>query len=198
MRIVLAGVGGALGSRLAPELMRRGHEVVGITRYPQNVAAIEALGARGVVADVLEHDGLRSAIVEADPDLVMHEVTGLPKVRATVPIRTRAVARVRTVGTENLVSAAAAAQARFMAQSVAFPLQRSVQRAVTYLEDRAREVDGLVVRYGHFYGPGTWFPQRSKDDESVQIETAARLTADLVDEPGGIVTVLDSGITRLQ
>lgn len=197
MRIFLAGATGVIGSRLIPLLVEQGHEVAGLTRSPQKVAAIDRAGARGIVADVLDHGAIRQAVVDFDPDLVLHQVTDLPEHRASLPLKLRSLNRVRTVGTENLVSAALAGRARIIAQSIAFPVPSVAKRAVQYLEDRVYEVDGLVLRYGQFYGPGTWSEHAPKGDSVVSVDNAAAQTVALLEEPGGIIQVLDSGTTRL-
>ena len=142
---------------------------------------IEALGARGVVADAFDADALRRAVVAAKPDVVIHQLTDLPDVSdpAQMAVVREKNARLRIEGTRNLMAAAKAAGVRrVVAQSIAFiyapgpkphreddPLDQSEAQRMTIagvmaLEDAVLNtpgIDGIVLRYGRLYGPGTWF-----------------------------------------
>lgn len=180
MNIFVAGATGVIGRPLLKLLCHAGHTVTGTTRSAGKTAAIEALGARAVVADAFDADGLQRAVAAAKPEVVIHQLTDLPDTldpQAAVAMR-EANTRLRIEGTRNLMAAAKAAGVRrVVAQSIAFiyapghkpyretdPLDRGeAQRVtiagVTALEDAALNtagIEGVVLRYGRLYGPGTW------------------------------------------
>lgn len=181
MNVFVAGATGVIGQPLVKLLVGAGHAVTGTTRSAARVADIETLGARGVVADAFDAEGLRRAVVAAKPEVVIHQLTDLPDV--SDPAQMAAVrqrnARVRIDGTRNLMAAAKAAGVRrVVAQSIAFiyapgrkpyregdPLDSSEAQRVTIEGVVALEevvlhtpgVDSIVLRYGRLYGPDTWF-----------------------------------------
>lgn len=181
MKIFVAGATGAVGKRLVPLLIENGHEVVGMTRSRPEL--VEELGGTPVVADGLDRAAVQQAVVDAKPDVVIHQLTAIP---ATPEMRNvdRVFAqtnRLRTEGTDNLLAAARTAGARrFIAQSFAGwpyarqggPLKneedpldddppkptRETLAAVKHLErvvTEAEGIEGIVLRYAGFYGPGT-------------------------------------------
>jgi len=181
VRLFLAGASGAIGRRLTPLLIAAGHRVSGITRSAANVRALEAAGVSATVVDVFDADALKKAVTAAAPEVVIHQLTDLPhaiedesELAAAYPRN----ARIRIDGTRNLIAAAKAARARrFIVQSVAFayapggephpetdPLNvadgpRAVTvRAAADMESQALSsgLAAIVLRYGFFYGPGTW------------------------------------------
>ena len=182
MRVFVAGATGAIGSKLVPALVRNGHDVVGTTRSPERARAVEAAGARAAVVDALDGEAVKRAVAEAEPDVIVHELTAIP---ANLNPRRfdRAFSmtnRLRTEGTEHLVAAAEAAGVRrFVAQSfAAWPYARQgswvkteddpldedppaqVRRtleAIRYVERATLggSFEGMALRYGGFYGPGT-------------------------------------------
>jgi len=180
VRVFVAGASGAIGRPLVAQLLGAGHEVTGMTRRPERAEEISAAGARGVVGDVFDPDALAAAVAEVRPEVVVHELTALP---ADLDLRRKGVYaannRIRTEGTRNLVAAARAAGAsRFVAQSIAFvyapddgPATEDAptltapggefEAALEATFDLERQtvgapgLDGLVLRYGFFYGPGT-------------------------------------------
>ncbi len=182
MNVFLAGASGVIGRRLVPLLRDAGHQVTGTTRSPEKAAALETLGAKGIVVEVYDARALLKAMYAAHPDVVIHQLTDLPD---TIDPQTYTAAlirnsRVRTEGTPNLVAAAEMSGARRMiAQSVAFayapggepcaesaPLDHGAKDARRALVDgivaleksitAVRSLDGIILRYGYFYGPGTW------------------------------------------
>jgi nucleoside-diphosphate-sugar epimerase len=183
MRIFLAGASGALGSRLAPMLVAAGHQVTGTTRTPAKAEALRAAGVEPVVVDGLDRDAIVAAVVAARPDAIVHQLTGLSNLNSLRDFDRafEVTNRLRTAGTDNLLAAARAAGARrFVAQSYAgWPYARSggpvkteddpldpepvpsmsrTLAAIRRLEDTVTgtpEIDGIVLRYGGFYGPGT-------------------------------------------
>ncbi len=183
MKILVAGATGALGKQLVPRLVAGGHEVTGMTRTASKRDAIRALGATPVVADALEPDEVASAVAEARPEVIVHQLTAL-----SGPLDMRhfdrmfaLTNRLRTEGTDHLLSAGRAVGVRrFVAQSYAGwpfarnggpvkseedPLDptppdglRSTFDAIRYVESTvtgAGWTEGIVLRYGGFYGPGT-------------------------------------------
>ena len=181
MRVFLAGATGVIGRPLIGLLRHAGHEVTGTTRSSAKIAEIEALGATGVAVDAFDAEGLRRAVAAAKPDIVIHQLTDLPDV--SDPAQMGAVreknARLRIEGTRNLMAAVKAANVRrVIAQSIAFvyapgpkphregdPLETDQANRVTIDGVKALEdvvlntpgIDGIVLRYGRLYGPGTWF-----------------------------------------
>ncbi len=181
MRVFVAGASGAIGRPLVPRLVAAGHEVAGMTRRPERAEEIRAAGAEAVICDAFDADGLREAVVGAEPEAVVHLLTALPqkfKPRSDLSPTNK----VRVEGTRNLVAAARAAGARRMvAEGVAFfyapegdwvkdegaPLfarpPGAFGDAVGALTDLERQVlgaegiEGLVLRYGWIYGPGTYY-----------------------------------------
>jgi nucleoside-diphosphate-sugar epimerase len=193
MKIFVAGASGVLGSQLVPLLVDAGHEVVGTTTSPRKLETLGALGARPVVLDVLDAEAVGRAISEAEPEVVVHEATALSGIGGNFRKFDEMFAqtnRLRMEGTDNLLAAALATGARkLVAQSYAgwtFAREGAAVKdedaaldpapagnaketiaAIRYLEERvgaAREFDGIVLRYGGFYGPGTSF---AEDGESV-------------------------------
>ena len=167
MRVFLAGATGALGRALLPRLVAAGHEVTGMTRSEERGAAVREAGAEPLVCDVFDEERLRAALAAARPEVVLHELTALPK---RINYRKRShfepTNRLRGEGTRILLAAAVAAGARRMlVQSIAFVqdppgpgLVGESSRIVLEMERAAsgsRELDGLALRYGFLYGPDT-------------------------------------------
>jgi nucleoside-diphosphate-sugar epimerase len=184
MRVFVAGASGAIGRSLVPQLVAAGHEVTGTTRSQERAEAIRAAGARAAVCDALDADALRAAVAEAAPEVVVHQLTALPD-RYDPRDKTiyDATNRLRGPGTALLLDAARAAGARrFVCQSIAFayapgprpeakdedaplllgapaPFGEGVRTLVDMERSvlEAEGIEGLVLRYGWFYGPGTYF-----------------------------------------
>jgi nucleoside-diphosphate-sugar epimerase len=183
MRIFVAGATGALGRRLVPLLVERGHQVTGMTRTAGKAAGLRAAGTEPVVADALDRDAVLAAVAAARPEVVVHELTALAEMTDFRKLDQgfALTNRLRTEGTDHLLAAARAAGARrFVAQSFAgWPFARvggpvkteddpldpdppaQLRRtldAIRHLESAvlgAEGVEGVVLRYGGFYGPGT-------------------------------------------
>jgi 2-alkyl-3-oxoalkanoate reductase len=182
MRIFLAGATGVIGRPLLTKLLDDGHEVTAITRSKDRAVQLAGTHVRAVVTDVYDRDAVRRAMIDARPDVVVHQMTALPaRIRPKkVNADSFATNRLRTKGTQILIEAAIDAGARrFVAQSIAFvtrpqgppildesaPLyddapaaMRDFIVAVAELEQRvtsAPGIDGVVLRYGFFYGPKT-------------------------------------------
>ena len=181
MNVFLAGATGVIGRPLIGLLRGAGHTVTGATRSPSKLAEIEKLGGTGVAVDAFDAEGLTRAVVAARPHAVIHQLTDLPDVSdpAQMAVVREKNSRLRIEGTRNLMAAAKAANVRrVVAQSIAFiyapgqgarqetdPLdpsdaQRMTIDGVKALEDAVLNtpgIDGIVLRYGRLYGPGTWF-----------------------------------------
>jgi nucleoside-diphosphate-sugar epimerase len=192
-RVFLAGATGVIGIRLVPLLVAAGHAVAGMTRSPAKLDALRALGAEPVLCDVYDAEALATAVAAFAPDTVMHQLTDLPDDAARVTQFAAANARIRTEGTRNLLAAARAAGAsRLIAQSVAWALpgQGGVARAEH--ERLVLEAGGVVLRYGRFYGPGTFFGETPPDPPRIHIDEASRRTPAALDaEPGVFVVTED-------
>jgi nucleoside-diphosphate-sugar epimerase len=210
MKVLLAGATGALGKQLVPRLVAEGHEVVGITRTESKLAMLSELGARGVVADVLDPDQVARVVAETEPEVVIHQLTALNK-----PLDFRhfdrgfaETNRLRTEATDHLLAAGRAVGVkRFIAQSFtgwpfartggpvkteADPLDssppdamRESLAAIRYLEDAVTGADwteGIVLRYGGFYGPGTSLSAEG----GAQIELLRKRRFPVVGDGGGV------------
>lgn len=184
MKIFVAGATGAVGSQLVPLLVGAGHDVVGTTTAPERAHRVSAVGAKPVVLDILDPEAVGRVVSEEAPDVIVHEATAIAAVAGDLRKFDRAFAltnRLRTEGTDHLLAAAQAVGARkFVAQSYAgwpferigamvksesdpldpdpVPSARQSIDAIRYVEERvlsANGIDGSVLRYGGFYGPGT-------------------------------------------
>lgn len=192
MRIFLAGASGVIGRRLVPLLVDGDHLVAGTTLTPANAEMLEGLGAHAVVCDIFDSERLAAEVDAWRPDLVMHQVTALPDDPADIPASGPANARVRTEGTNNLLAAASAAGVeRFLAQSVAWTLPGPGAAVMEAMEQAVLAYPGTMIRYGQFYGDGTYFESEPPAHPRIHIDVAAARTADLLDTPPGIVTVTE-------
>lgn len=177
MNIFIAGGTGAIGRQLVPKLVQDGHHVVAMTRSPEGAARLDAMGATPVIGDVFDKVRLGELVERAAPEIVIHQLTAFG---ATDRDPLAETIRIREVGTHNLVDAAKKSTARrFIAQSISFictpvddgltdedtplyldapPAIRPLAQAVAELEDETIHrsgMEGIVLRYGWFYGPGT-------------------------------------------
>ena len=214
MHVLLVGATGVLGRRILPRLVALGYRVTAVTRDPGQRQALDAAGARPVVADVLDAAAIAAVVRDAAPDTVMHQLTDLRGGDRA------ANARLREVGTRNLVAAARAADvSRIVAQSIAWayaagnapatedtPLRPDVP-GVPQLEAAVRELPGWVVlRYGLFYGPDTWYApgalmawraragELAADDDVtsfVHVDDAVAAALEALTWPTGAVNVCD-------
>ncbi len=243
MRVFVAGASGAIGRPLVAQLIAAGHEVTGMTRKPDRAERIAAAGAKAVICDVFDAGALDHAVADASPEVVVHQLTALPQaLDMSKPGIYDATNRIRTEGTRNLVAAAQRAGARRMvAQSVAFlyeptgswvkgeddPTIRdapghfgAAMDAMLGAEGQvlgAEGLEGLVLRYGFFYGPGTAYaPDGYWADEArrrrlpvvgsgegmssfIHVDDAAGITVAAVErgEPG-IYNAVDDDPARLR
>jgi nucleoside-diphosphate-sugar epimerase len=180
MRVFVAGATGTIGRRLVPALLDEGHQVTAMIRSPERGEQVRAMGAEPAVADALDGEAVRGAVLDCRPEALIHELTSLPrridprKIERDFALNDR----LRSEGTRNLVEAArAAGTRRILAQSIAFMYApgppgtvhdeqdpqleqapksfRRSARAVAELERAVLGAQGLVLRYGYFYGPGS-------------------------------------------
>jgi nucleoside-diphosphate-sugar epimerase len=177
MRVLVAGASGAIGSRLVPQLVDRGHEVIGTHRKPDTAEHVRALGATPVQLDLLDPRAVRQAVLATEPDAIAHEATALADMkfgrrmdRLFAPTN-----RLRTEGTDALLAAAREAGVdRFVAQSFAslryardggpvkteedpldpdpIPSARETIAAMRHLDEAVAAAGGIALRYGGFYG----------------------------------------------
>lgn len=222
MKIFLAGATGAIGRPLVPLLVGAGHEIVGTTRAATKSGLIAALGARAVVLDVFDRDRLFAVLREERPEAVIHRLTDLGARDFA------ANARVRVEGTRNLIDAARAAGVRrVVAESIAWayapgvgparedepldleapPPRRQMVAGVQALEQAVAEApEGVALRYGLLYGPGTWYASDGLIAEQVRrgelkanegvtsflhVADAARAALLALNWPPGAVNVVD-------
>jgi nucleoside-diphosphate-sugar epimerase len=193
MRVFLAGATGVIGTPLVPRLLEAGHEVTAMTRSVLRAAQLEAAGADPVVCDAFDADGVRAAMADASPEAVIHQLTSLPpRLDWGDPNVFDENNRVRTEGTRVLIDAALATGARrVVAQSIAFayapvgdPVKQEdaalftdapppfggVVAALVEHEQRVTGtagIEGLVLRYGLLYGPGTWHDRRGSTSADI-------------------------------
>ncbi len=173
MKILVAGATGVIGRALLPMLVREGHEVIGMTRSDASKSLISEVGAAPLVADALDRESIMAALREARPDVVIHQLTSLSNYNVEDN------ARIRTIGTRNLVDASQAVGVRRMvAQSISWcyvpgndPAAEEIPLDLEAPQPRKTTVDGVaalelaaaempeyvILRCGLLYGPGTWY-----------------------------------------
>jgi 2-alkyl-3-oxoalkanoate reductase len=177
MRVLVVGASGAIGIRLVPQLIERGHEVIGTFRSAGNAARLSALGAEPMALDVLDAPAVRRAVLDTKPDAIVHQATALTDVRfgRSLDRSFGPTNRLRTEGTDNLLAAAdEAGVRRFVAQSFASyryareggpakteddrldpdPPAMAVETniAMSHLDQVVTAAGGIALRYGGFYG----------------------------------------------
>jgi nucleoside-diphosphate-sugar epimerase len=215
MKVFVAGATGAIGKQLVPILVERGHEVTGMTRTSAKGELIRSLGARPAVADALDPEAVAQAVAEAEPEAVIHQLPAIDagSMTRSVDKMFALTNRLRTEGTDHLLTAARAVGARrFIAQSFAGwpsepsggpikteedPLQasppKSVARslaAIRYVEETvtgADGIEGLALRYGGFYGPGT---SLGLNPDGEQIEMIRKRRFPVVGDGAGIFSLV--------
>ena len=183
MKIFVAGGTGAIGRPLIAELLAKRHALVALTRSPEKAQALVEQGIEPAIADVFDTDAVKAVVSRAQPEVVIEQLTALPRTYTRESMNAAAALnnRIRLEGGANVLAAAQAAGVRrYLRQSVAFyaipgpgladedtplafdasPAVAAGAREVTELEHRLLgnpNMEGIVLRYGFFYGPGTWF-----------------------------------------
>jgi 2-alkyl-3-oxoalkanoate reductase len=211
MKVFVAGATGAIGKQLLPMLVEGGHEVTGMTRTAAKAEAIRAMGAEPAVADALDPESVAQVVAQAEPDAVIHELTTIDTsaLGRSIDKMFAQTNRLRTAGTDHLLTAAKAAGARrFIVQSFAGwpservggpikteedPLQEHPPKtvseslaAIKYLERTvtgASGIEGLALRYGGFYGPGTSI---AVNPDGAQVEMIRKRRVPVIGDGAGI------------
>ena len=193
MRVFVAGASGVIGRSLVPKLVAAGHEVTGTTRNERSAEAIRAAGAQAAICDALDAAAVEDAVIEANPEVIVSELTSLPKDYDLRTIDYGPTNRVRVEGGRNLISAGRKVGARrYISQSIAFVYEPEGdwvkdEEARTFVEAPGRfasgleatltserealeadGMEGLVLRYGQFYGPDTYFDRGGSIAEQVR------------------------------
>lgn len=227
MKIFVAGAAGAIGRLLLPQLVQAGHEVTGMTRNPDRMDLIRKMGATPLAADALDREAMLSIIREAQPDVVMHQLTSLGSMNFADN------SRIRIEGTRNLVDAAREAGVKKMiAQSISFayapgdtpateedpldteapmPRKQTVEGVIALETAVAEMPEYVILRYGSFYGPGTWYGKYGSMAEKamhgeiaatdgitsfLHVEDAARAAVLALDWHSGTVNIVDDEPAR--
>lgn len=233
MNVFVAGASGAIGRPLVAELVRRGHAVTGMTRSDAGAEALSALGATVARVSAFDAPALERALRESKAEVVIDELTALPKSPADMASYAEGDRRVRLEGGGNLLAAARACGVRrYIQQASGFflrpgeglgdesegmavdasPMVAGSARMYAELEARlsaASGIEGVALRYGFYYGPGTWYhPDEAAadlvrrqqiaiigDGESVwswiHVDDAALATADALTIPPGVYHIVD-------
>lgn len=183
MRIFVAGATGVIGRPLLAQLLTKGHQVVALTRSSEKAHALVQQGVEPAIADVFDPDAVKSAVSHAQPDVVIEQLTAYPKTytRESMSAAAALNTRIRLEGGANVLAAAQTAGVRrYLRQSIGFwaipgtgladektplsldasPAVAADAKIVTEIERRlltTPNLEGIALRYGFFYGPGTWF-----------------------------------------
>jgi nucleoside-diphosphate-sugar epimerase len=235
VRVFLAGASGVIGRSLTPKLIAAGHDVTGTSRSERSAEAIRAAGAEAAICDCLDPAAVEEAVIAANPEVIVSELTSLPEDYDLRTIDYEPTNRVRVEGGRNLISAGRKVGARrFVTQSVAFvydpqgdwvkdedaPTYRVAPGRfksgfdATMISERealdAERIEGVVLRYGQFYGPDTYFDRDGSIAKQVRarrfpivgkgsgvfsfihVDDAADATVAAVElGPGGIYNIVD-------
>jgi nucleoside-diphosphate-sugar epimerase len=189
MRIFLAGATGVIGVRLMPLMLAEGHAVAAMTRTPEKIGGLRAAGVTPVLCDLFDRESLIAAAKDFRPDVIAHQVTDLPDEIGKLPEFLAATDRARSEGTRNLLAAARAVNASgFVAQSIAWdggPVIEAHENAVI-------SAGGTVLRYGRFYGPGTYYDETDPPPAPrIHVDAAARRTMPFLAGRPEIFTIID-------
>ncbi|WP_214107319.1 NAD-dependent epimerase/dehydratase family protein [Acrocarpospora catenulata] len=210
MRIFIAGASGAIGSQLVPQLVARGHQVVGTTRSAAKTGVLRALGAEPVIVDALDPDSVADVVARAEPEVIVHQLTALSGPTDFRHMKRMAADtnRLRTEGTDHLLAAArAVGVGKFVAQSNSLWMERAggpiadengriepnpppdaaeAVAALRHLEEAVTGIgwaDGIALRYGGFYGPGTHI---SAEPDAVMVTQIRKRKIPVVGDGGGV------------
>jgi uncharacterized protein YbjT (DUF2867 family) len=192
-RVFLAGASGVIGQRLIPRLVQAGHIVAGMTRSADKTELLSRLGAEPILCDVFDRERLIQAVRDFAPDVILNELTDLPDDVESIGAHAELNARIRTEGNQNLIEAARqSGSPKILAQTVAWQLPDGPDAlAVAELERSVLAEGGIVLSYGQFYGPGTYNEHQIPEEPRVQIDRAAERTVELLNEPSGVIVIID-------
>jgi uncharacterized protein YbjT (DUF2867 family) len=195
MRIFLAGATGVIGIRLVPLMLAEGHVIAAMTRTQRKIDGLRAAGVTPVLCDLFDQRSLIAAVKDFQPDIVVHQVTDLPdqieKLADFLPRNDR----VRSEGTRNLLTAARTANASgFVAQSIAWRSGPGTGPVVDAHEDAVISAGGTVLRYGLFYGPGTYFENEPPPSPRIHVDDSARRTMPFLAGSHGIFTITEDDL----
>jgi 2-alkyl-3-oxoalkanoate reductase len=194
MKIFVAGATGAIGRPLIAQLMMEGYDVIALTRSPEKAQSLAAKGVKPVIADVFDAEAIQVAISHVQPDVVIEQLTSLPTTYTPAAMKAAAARnnRIRLEGGANVLAAAQASGVqRYIVQSIAFwaalgagladestplafdasPAVADGTRIIAEIERRLLEtpnLEGIVLRYGFFYGDGTWYASDGSVAEQVR------------------------------
>jgi 2-alkyl-3-oxoalkanoate reductase len=183
MKIFIAGATGAIGRPLISQLLAKGHDVVALTRSLEKARILAEQGVESAIVDVFDGDAVKAAVIRAQPEVLIEQLTSLPKTYTSDSMSNSAPLnrRIRLEGGANVLAAAQASGVRrYLRQSIAFwgipgtgladeetplafdasPAVATDARTVTEIEHCLLEtpnLEGIALRYGFLYGPGTWF-----------------------------------------
>jgi len=174
-------------------LVQAGHVVGGLTRSASKAESLRQNGAEPVIGDVFDREALIQAVRDFKPQVILNELTDLPDDAAQIPQYAERNARIRTEGNQNLIEAARqSGSPKILAQSVAWPLSNeTAAAAIAELERAVLAEGGVILRYGMFHGPGTFYPQQPTVEPRVHIDRAAEQTVAALTAPTGIVVITD-------
>ena len=193
MRVFLAGASGVIGQRLIPRLVQAGHVVGGMTRSAGKMELLAELGAEPILCDVFDREALIQAVRDFKPDVILNELTDLPDEVGKIGDHAELNARIRTEGNQNVIEAARqSGSPKILAQTVAWKLPDGPDaRAVAELERSILAEGGVVLSYGQFYGPGTYYEHDPPPAPRIHVDEAARRTIPFLAGPGGTFTIID-------
>jgi nucleoside-diphosphate-sugar epimerase len=195
MRIFLAGATGLIGTRLLRLMLAEGHDVAAMTRTPEKVDGLRQARVTPVLCDLFDSTSLSAAVKDFRPDLVVHQVTDLPDDLQRLEEFLPGNDRVRGEGTRNLLAAAKGANVPyFLAQSIAWRTGPGTGPVLDAHENRVTAAGGTVLRYGLFYGPGTFFEKEPPPDPRILVDEAARRTMPFLKGPGGIFNITENEV----
>src|SRR5215470_7215150 len=215
MRILIAGATGAIGRPSVRRLRANQHEVPALTRSPDSAPALKEIGAEAVIADALDAAAVKAAVGRVRPDAVINELTSLP--RHYTPAEMKAAAErdreLRVEGNTNLLEALRnAGVRRYLLQSSGFwytPGAGLANESVAFISSASPGIEFVALRYGFFYGPGTWYTREGDIGDQVRqqqlpiigegqgvysfvhIDDAAETTAAALECPPGAYNIVD-------
>lgn len=191
MRIFLAGATGLIGIRLIPLMLAEGHVIAAMTRTQGKIDGLRAAGVIPVLCDLFDQRSLTAAVKDFKPDVIVHQVTDLPDQLEKLADFLPKNERVRSEGTRNLLAAAQAAKASgFLAQSISWGTGPVIEAH----ENGVISAGGTVLRYGQFYGPGTFYENDPPAPPRIHVDDAARRTMPYLAGPRGTFTITEEDL----